>query len=161
MAIEFDIKAARLVSCEALERRIAALMRTFGVDDELQVDEGLDVQWGDEERVTVVKIGDTIASVEIHKAGEEVDMGEEGGFWISVSAARSRTGAGVFFTAVVAIAIANETGSTLIDESSLLGLGRSLRSDEALAQLGRMAGDGPLQDIGRRLATRFGLTSSM
>lgn len=160
MAIEFDIKIARPVSSHALRGRVASLLRGFGIDEVLQGDDGVEAPWGDAERDGTLRVGDTTTSLMAHKAGEEADLGEDGGFWVTASAARSRTGSGVFLTAVVAIAIAQETGSLVTDEAGLLKLGRAIRPEDALAQLGRMAGQGPLQEIGGRFAAVLGLASA-
>lgn len=160
MAIEFDIKIARPVSSQALRNRVASLLHEFGVDDSLHGDGAAEARWGDAERDGTLRVGDTTTSLMAHTAGEEADLGEDGGFWVTVSAARSRTGSGVFLTAVVAIAVAQETGSSVTDEAGLLKLGRVIRPEDALAQLGRMVGQGPLQEIGGRVAAVLGLASA-
>jgi hypothetical protein len=158
MAIEFDIKMARPISSGALLARVALLLGEFGVGDSPEGDKPADTRWGDAEMDATVRLNETIASILAHKAGEEVDLGEEGGFWVTVSAARSRTGAGVFLAAVVAIAVGQETGSSVTDEAGLLRLGRAVSPADALAQLQRLAGRGALQEIGGRLADSLGLS---
>lgn len=160
MAIEFDIKITRPVTSHALRTRITGLLHGFGIDEVLQDEDTVDAPWGEAERDGIFRVGDTTTSIMAHKAGEEADLGEEGGFWVTASAARCRTGSGVFLTAVVAIAIAQETGSPVTDEASLLQLGRVIRPEDALARLGRMVGRGPLQEIGGRFAAVVGLASA-
>lgn len=159
MAIEFDIKITRSVSSQALRSRVASLLHEFGVDDPLHGSDAEETHWGDAERVGTLSVRGATASILAHKAGEEADLGEEGGFWVTASAARSRTGSGVFLTAIVTIAFAQETDSPVTDEAGLLNLGRSVCPEDALAQLRRMAGQGSLHEIGGRFAASLGLAS--
>ncbi len=151
MAVEFDIKIKNPVSQESLVDRVSELLKGFGVEEPLVTDGAFDGKWGDDERFGTLRVGDTIATLMAHKAGEEADLGEEGGFWVTVSADRSRDGSGVFLTAVVAIAVAQEAGSCITDEVDLLrSAGREVDPEDALRGLEERVGRGRLAEIGGR-----------
>lgn len=160
MAIEFDIKVVRPFTSPVLLERVASHLRDFGVVDPPTADDMTGFPWGDREREDLLSIGDVVASLQTHKAGEEADLGEDGGFWVTVSAARSRTGAGVFLAAIVAIAVAEESGSSVVDEAGRLNSGRQFTPKEGLQQLGRMVGHGNLETLGGQMARALELARS-
>jgi len=161
MAIEFDIKVVRPIALPILLGRVASHLRDFGVLDLPSMEDASSAQWGDAEHEGVLSVGDVIASLIIHKAGEESELGEDGGFWVTVSAARSRTGAGVFLASVVAVAVAEATGSSVVDEARLLQSGRRIEPSEGLRQLRRLVGHGNLGILGGRMAIASGLARSI
>lgn len=159
MAIEFDIKMLRPFGTGALIERANASVRAFGISGVLNADQARHVLWGDGERDGVVSLDDVEVSLLCYKAGEEADLGDEGGFWLTISAAPSRTGEGVFLALVLAIAAAEEAVSTIIDDAGLLQHGRSLDPVDALSWLQRIVGTGDMESIGARLSYELGLPS--
>lgn len=157
MAIEFDVKMRNPVPTRSLLEKVSSHLLSFGVPGDLESDLPADANLGASEGSGVVRLGELEASLLCHKAAEESEIGEDGGFWLTVDAARSRSGAGIFLAAIVAIAAAEECDSVLLDEGALLRLGRNIRPDTALAQLRRLAGRGNLDEIDRRLGERVGL----
>ena len=157
MALEFDVKLRNPFLTGSLVAAVTTHLRLFGAPGDLGCDQASDARWGDSERVGVVRLGGAVATLLCHKAGEEAELGSDGGFWLTVDAAKSRTGAGFLLASVVAIAAAEAAGSTVLDESGLFKLGRFVTPSDAVAQLQHLAGCREFDQACARLAQVIGL----
>lgn len=161
MAIEFEVKVRRPFALDDLLARANVHLGGLGARGLRRSDHLAHVRWGEAEQNCVVSFENVDVILMCHKAGEEADLGEEGGFWLTVAADRDRTGAGVLLAIILAIAVAEEVGGQVVDEVGLLLPERHVPPDRLLAKLEEVVGRGQVAELAARLAGELGLADAV
>lgn len=118
MAVEFDVKILHPVALGTLLASAGSILADI-FSDQLSIasEAPADSMLGDSEQYLECHIDDeTVVTVIVHNAGDEIDLGAEGGYWLTVVADRVRNGRSFILALVLAAAAARTTGTDVVDE---------------------------------------------
>lgn len=156
MAVEFDVKIPTASRAEYWAKDLCNCLTELGINEPFSV-HGMKLALEAEETQGWAIVGEKAEiSLMCHRAGDEQELGDDGGFWMTVSADRLRTGASALVALLTAIAIAKEVGSQVIDERCIFTQ-RRLEPRWALEQIRATIGDGDLSTLGAKFGQMLGL----
>jgi hypothetical protein len=158
MATEFSVKVLHAVPLRGLLASAEEILASLFSDRySIQSHRVPSLVVGDAEQSFECAIDDdTVVAVTVYDIGHEPDLGDDGGYWLTISADCVRNGSSVVLAALLAAAAARVVGAAVVDDLLIFGAEREVDSATVVQFLSDLANDGSFRTAAKAVAMKLG-----